>query len=368
MALNPTGIMSIGGPVTGSSINLELQLSATANSSLNQANFRALAGIPSGTIALSNFYGKVYSVATQQAIFCWGNAPNAPLAGTSARNTVNLISSTGVVGSNTSSVATIRQLASGASYGGDKGIAGFGTSPPVAPAINSICNLISNTGVVAADVTTVGSAAFQRGCATYGIDKALFAYGNTPGLVTWTNLVSNTGVVAANTPVSNPSTAGVGGAKYGTDTAIFGLSLFLPSQAGRTNLISNTGVMAATISNPNTTGRSFTSAATYGGDKAIFGYGYLAPASTGTNLTNLVSNTGVVASNTPGVGTARGLGGGTNYGGDKALFGLGRAAPSGGSYISAFNLVSNTGVVAADTPTSAQARTGPAACGFSYTA
>jgi hypothetical protein len=43
-------------------------------------------------------------------------------------------------------------------------------------------------------------------------------------------------------------------------------------------------------------------AATYGGDKAIFGYG-----DTGmyTALTNLVTNSGVVATDVTGVGTAR---------------------------------------------------------------
>lgn len=58
MALNPSGIMSIGGSSVGSSINLELGLSATANSNLNQPNFRTLAGVPAGFISLSNFYGK----------------------------------------------------------------------------------------------------------------------------------------------------------------------------------------------------------------------------------------------------------------------------------------------------------------------
>ena len=38
------------------------------------------------------------------------------------------------------------------------------------------------------------------------------------------------------------------------------------------------------------------------GNKAIFGYGYIAANS---SLTNLVSNTGVVATDTTGVGTAR---------------------------------------------------------------
>ena len=58
MALNPSGVMSIGGTTVGASINLELNLSATANSSIGQADFRALAQKPSGVISLSDFYGK----------------------------------------------------------------------------------------------------------------------------------------------------------------------------------------------------------------------------------------------------------------------------------------------------------------------
>jgi hypothetical protein len=58
MALNPSGIMSIGGTTVGASINLELALSADANSSIGQANFRELAKVPTGAISLSDFYGK----------------------------------------------------------------------------------------------------------------------------------------------------------------------------------------------------------------------------------------------------------------------------------------------------------------------
>ena len=42
----------------------------------------------------------------------------------------------------------------------------------------------------------------------------------------------------------------------------------------------------------------------YNRDKAIFGYGTLTGA-TGVSMTNLVSNTGVVATDTTGVGTTR---------------------------------------------------------------
>jgi len=58
MALNSSGPISLGGSTVGQSINIELGQSATALASINATNFRALAGVPSGTISLSNFYGK----------------------------------------------------------------------------------------------------------------------------------------------------------------------------------------------------------------------------------------------------------------------------------------------------------------------
>ena len=58
MALNSTGPISIGGSTTGQSINLELGRAATATSSLNETSLRSLAGVASGAISLSNFYGK----------------------------------------------------------------------------------------------------------------------------------------------------------------------------------------------------------------------------------------------------------------------------------------------------------------------
>ena len=73
--------------------------------------------------------------------------------------------------------------------------------------------------------------------------------------------------------------------------------------------------------------------------KAIFGYGI-------SGVTNLVSNTGVVATDTTGVGTGRIYLAATGYSTDKAIFGYG-FTPSGA--LSITNLVSNTGVVATDT-------------------
>ena len=90
---------------------------------------------------------------------------------------------------------------------------------------------------------------------------------------------------------------------------------------------------------------------------AIFGYGYGGGYS---SLTNLVSNTGVVASDTTGVGTARYYLAAAGYGTDKAIFGYGTDAGN----VSLTNLVSNTGVVASDTTGVGTARQALAAASF----
>ena len=66
-----------------------------------------------------------------------------------------------------------------------------------------------------------------------------------------------------------------------------------------------------------------------------------------TNITNLVSNAGVVATDTTGVGTARQRLAAASYGGDKAIFLdlVVRFVITTKSYT---NLVSNAGVVASD--------------------
>lgn len=58
MALNNSGPLSFGGSTVGQSINLELGVSATALASINSTAFRTLAGVASGQISVSNFYGK----------------------------------------------------------------------------------------------------------------------------------------------------------------------------------------------------------------------------------------------------------------------------------------------------------------------
>ena len=122
------------------------------------------------------------------------------------------------------------------------------------------------------------------------------------------------------------------------------------------------------------TARSYLAAASYGGDKAIFGFGHTHPGSSNSNKiseTNLVSNTGVVASDTTGVGTARNQLAASGYGGDKAIFGYGSVEDTeyGGNMESNItNLVSNTGVVASDQTSAGTGSYNFAAAGYSTTA
>ena len=69
MPLNTSGTLSIGGSTVGQSINLELNRAATASSNLNETPLRTLAGVASGQISISNFYGKANDITSQYALF-----------------------------------------------------------------------------------------------------------------------------------------------------------------------------------------------------------------------------------------------------------------------------------------------------------
>ena len=164
----------------------------------------------------------------------------------------------------------------------------------------SMTNLVSNTGVVSADVTGVGTVRGYLAAAGYGGDKAIFSYGHSGSYVSMTNLVSNTGVVSADVTGVGTARYGLAAAGYGGDKAIFGYG-YSVSIVSMTNLVSNTGVVSADVTGVGTA-RYPLAAAGYGGDKAIFGYG---STGSGVSMTNLVSNTGVVSADVTGVGTAR---------------------------------------------------------------
>ena len=58
MTLNASGAISLGGSVTGQSVNLQLGQGAATQVSMNDTNVRTLAGIASGAIDFNSFHGK----------------------------------------------------------------------------------------------------------------------------------------------------------------------------------------------------------------------------------------------------------------------------------------------------------------------
>jgi hypothetical protein len=287
---------------------------------------------------------------TQRGIFGYG------LQSTTARSMTNLVSNTGVVAADTTGVGTARNGLAAASYGGDKAVFAFGQN---GSSIYSITNLVSNVGVVATDSSTPATVRLKLAGASYGGDKAIFAYGSTTDStatqVSTSNLFSNTGVMASDT-------TGVGTARYelvavgyGGDKSIFAFG-YTTTSVNIVNLVSNTGVVAANTTGTGTVRRRLAGCSYGTVGQAIIAYGFST-----TNISNLISNTGVISSDVTGVGTARSFLAATGYGGDKGIFGY------GGTSQSMTNLVSNTGVVATDTAGVGTGRGELAAAGYSFT-
>ena len=176
-----------------------------------------------------------------------------------------------------------------------------------------------------------------------------------PGVGGWGTVIATSSTVTINDTSTTPPPS---------QRAIFGYGYndFGGVQSAVTNKVSNTGVVATDTTGVGTARRNL-AAAGYGTDKAIFGYGStLFTPELSVSVTNLVSNTGVVASDTTGVGTARWVLAAAGYGTDKAIFGYGTTVSYSNTALT--NLVSNTGVVATDTAGVGTARSGPAAAGY----
>ena len=292
----------------------------------------------------------------KKAIFGYGYSSGGMVS------TTNLVSDTGVVATNTTGIGTARYNLAAAGYGTDKAIFGYG-NPDNATYTTSVINLVSNTGVVSTDTAGVGTARQQIAAAGYGTDKAIFGYGYSTVNVSMTNLVSNTGVVASDTTGVGTARRNLAAAGYGTDKAIFGYGYDSTPPYGTnvslTNLVSNTGQVVSEVTGVGTA-RAGLTATGYGTDTAIFGYGDSSGGS--QSVTNLVSNTGVVSTDTTGVGTARWGLAAARYGSSgQAIFGYGYSGAPSYLYLSMTNLVSNTGVVSTDTAGVGTARYGLAA-------
>ena len=96
--------------------------------------------------------------ANQEGIFGYGYT-------TTAVSMTNLVSDAGVVATDVTGVGTVRNYLAACEYGGDKGIFGYGTNS--ATYNHSETNLVTNTGVVGTDVTGVGTARQVPGACSF---------------------------------------------------------------------------------------------------------------------------------------------------------------------------------------------------------
>ncbi len=296
---------------------------------------------------------------TQKALFAFGSTNN----GATAVATSNIVGSNGVVASDVSGVGTVRRHHAACTYGTDKGIVAYGAggSDDSFP-MYSLSNLISNSGVVAADVTGVGTARYGCGATEYGASgQAMFAYGHdNSNYISLKNLVTNQGVVGSDVTGVGTARGYVGAGRYGTGLGIFGYGNPYDSKVSTTNRVTFEGVIGSDVTGVGTV-RYGTKFAEYGDGLGMFAFG---GGGFYGNNTNRVSNTGVVSSDGQAAGTGRMDVGGSSYGGDKGIFGFGY----NGSALGVTNLVNNTGTISADVSAVGTARAMLVATGFSISA
>lgn len=357
--MNASGAISLAGTTAGESIQTALNGNGSTAISLNTAGVLALKGSTSttNTIIPTSFYSKIPP--TCQAIFAFGNT----VIGTTTSPTAvsNLVSTAGVIASNTAGVGTARNNVAACGYGFDKGIFGFGFST----ALTGVTNLVSNAGVVATDTAAVGTARRSPAATGYGANLGVFFGGYTTVAVNSRNLISSTGVVASTTTATAvQDRQGCVGVRYGTDTGfIFGGR---NSPTGTTyyntyNLVNNTGTIGVNQSSAGATAVDTPGAASYGFNKAIIQGGNGGGAVTGKS--NLVGSTGSIASDVAAVTTSVFLGrAGSSYGfTGQGIIGFGSSASA---VVNTYNNISDTGVVATGAASAGTARQRLGCCGF----
>jgi len=286
---------------------------------------------------------------TEKAIFAYGRTSTYV-------SMSNLVNSSGVVAADVSGVGTVRTGVAASGYGFNKAIFAYGF---YSPDNLSLSNLVNSSGVVAADTTGVGTARNAPAGVSYGISgQAMFAYGYSSARTSLKNLVTNQGVVGSDVTGVGTVRHQLAAAGYGVGLAIFGYgSEESDGRSSITNKVNINGVIASDTSGVGTE-RTNIAAAGYGTDKAIFAYGQHYP--NYFSLKNLVNNVGVVAADVTGVGTSRATPSAARYGNDKAIFAFGYT----GSNVSVSNLVNNSGVVASDVSGVGSARRDLAAAEF----
>ena len=191
---------------------------------------------------------------TQQGIMAFGDGDGIDKS--------NLVNSSGVIASDISLVGTQRYGLAGTTYGGDKGMFIYGRVG--SDMTNSITNFVSNSGVIATDSSAAGSARAYVQATTFGsTGQAIVAFGNDGSYQNYYNLISNSGVIASDTSGSGHTRSAPAAVPYGTDKALYAYGYngtYLNSKA----LVSSSGVVASDSTGAGT-GRVYTGCAGFQG-------------------------------------------------------------------------------------------------------
>ena len=122
----------------------------------------------------------------------------------------NLVTNQGVIGTDVAAVATVRGYTAGAKIAVGQAVYAFGYNHTISPDYMSLSCIVNSVGVVGSDVAGVGTGRGSGNGASYGGDKGIFGFGTISGgtRVSTTNLASNVGVISSDV-------TGVGTARYG---------------------------------------------------------------------------------------------------------------------------------------------------------
>lgn len=216
MAINASGAIQLSGSVAGSSIALELGLSANSTVSLGGAGPRGLAGIASGAIRLAqDFYGK--SAAVVQGLFFGG------WNGSAMTNTVTRINKCGSLIGTNASVGTVRQ----GHGGGRAGCNAVMWSGQIADfSYTTLTTRIDASGALVGSQTNVGTARrASAGTAQAVGSNAMFAAGSVccfcglnSSLVT---RVNSSGALVGSQTNATPTRNSAAGAVIGSNAVIY---------------------------------------------------------------------------------------------------------------------------------------------------
>ena len=281
----------------------------------------------------------------QRGIFAFGFVSSS---GTGVSNLVNTV---GVIGTDVSAVGSARFNQAAATFGGDRAIFALGQET------TSTRNLTNNLGVVGSDLSCAGtSRGTAAGCEFGGVSAgtAIIAYGESVdggSNVGMSNKINNVGLVAADVSAVGSDRRNLAACSFGEDKGIFGYGK-AGGQTNVTNIVNNLGVIGSDVSGVGSSREGLT-ATEFGGDQGIFAYG-------SSHVSNIINNQGVAQSDVSGTGTSRSMAGSAVFGGDQGIIAYGQGP------INVRNLINNVGTIAADATGAGTARSNLTGAGFGF--